>query len=355
MKYERIPYMAPGAAYESVATTVCPINVPKLEYPISPKENFRRMADHENPMWIPNGICDFNYCQGGDLSGLSDLRFTFKERCDWVDMFGCVWEWVPHEGGSMLKPNQKPIVEDITEWEKCIKWPEIDEALIQECVAKVKSQPCYHPEKMNYYDFGMGCTERLVAVMGGYTEGMVAMSLEPEACHDFMMELSRFHCRLFDALQKYYPADLIMYHDDWGTERETFFGDDMMDEIVYEPTKLFFDHVKATSDTRINFHSCGHIERFMPRYVSLGADFLQLQTRANDVKKYKELYGDKIGFDLITRGVEKEASDAAAHDIVDNFAHGGGVFSTIFSGDEKLLWNGIEELHCYSREYYETH
>ena len=49
------------------------------------------------------------------------------------------------------------------------------------------------------------------------------------------------------------------------------------------------------------------------------------------------------------------AAIAAARDIVDNYAQGGGVFSTIFSGDERLLWDAIEELHCYSREYYEKH
>ena len=114
MKYKRVPYMAPGAEYEYVGTSNNPINVPKLEYPISPRENFDRMARHDNPMWVPNGICDFNFCMCGDLSGLPDLRFDFTERCDWVDLFGCVWEWVPEAGGSMLKPNQKPVLEDIT-------------------------------------------------------------------------------------------------------------------------------------------------------------------------------------------------------------------------------------------------
>ena len=353
MKYERIPYMAQGAEYESAGTSSFPINVPKLDYPISPKENFQRMVDRNKPMWVPNGICDFNYCQGGDLTGLSDLRFTFKERCDWTDMFGCIWEWIPSEGGSMLKPGQKPVVEDITNWETAIKWPDLNEERIKACCENIKSQPWYRPEKMNYYDFGQGCTERLVAVMGGYMEGMVAMAEEPEACREFMMELSRFHCRMFDILSKYFPADMIMYHDDWGTERAAFFSNNMMDEIVYEPTELFFKHVKETSNTKINFHSCGHIEQFMPCYISLGADFVQLQSRCNDMKKYKELYGDKIGFDMITRGVEDGVS--AARETVDNFAEGGGLFSTIFGGDEKLLWPAIEELHCYSREYYETH
>ena len=72
------------------------------------------------------------------------------------------------------------------------------------------------------------------------------------------------------------------------------------------------------------------------------------------MKKYKALYGDKIGFDLITRAVDEQAAIAAAREIVDDFGAGGGVISTIFGGDEKLLWPAIVELHCYSREFYES-
>jgi len=353
MKYKRVPYMAPGAEYEYVGTSNNPINVPKLEYPISPRENFDRMARHDNPMWVPNGICDFNFCMCGDLSGLPDLRFDFTERCDWVDLFGCVWEWVPEAGGSMLKPNQKPVLEDITNWEKDIKWPDLDEERIKACCESVKARPWYHPDKMNYYDFGQGCTERLVSVMGGYSEAMLAMAMEPEACKEFMMELSRFNCRMFDIISKYYPTDMIMYHDDWGTERDTFFGEKMMESIVYEPTELFIKHVREAG-TKINFHCCGRVERFMPYFVSLGVEFVQLQVRANDMKQYKALYGDKLGFDMITRAADEETAIAYAREIVDDFGEGGGLISTIFGGDEKLLWPAIMELHCYSREFYES-
>jgi uroporphyrinogen-III decarboxylase len=125
------------------------------------------------------------------------------------------------------------------------------------------SKSYYHSEKMNYYDIGMGCTERLVAVLGGYTEAMLALAEEPDACREFMSELSRFHCEMADKIDKYLPTDMIMYHDDWGTERDAFFGEKMMDEIVYEPSEIFFKHVKDRG-IAVLFHSCGCIKRFLP-------------------------------------------------------------------------------------------
>ncbi|MDD6189475.1 MAG: uroporphyrinogen decarboxylase family protein [Clostridiales bacterium] len=352
-KYERVPYMAPGAKFEQVSTSIVPINVPVFDYPISPRENFRRVLKHENPMWVPTAVTDFNYVMGGELTGLPDLRFDFEERCDWTDLFGCVWEWLPDAGGSMLKPNQKPVLEDITEWEKKIVWPDLSEDRIKACCEKFMSQPYYHPEKLNYYDFGQGCTERLVAVLGGYTEAMLAFAEEPEACREFMAELSRFHCRMFDAISKYFPTDMIMYHDDWGTERDTFFGEKMMEEMVYGPSEIFFKHVKETG-VAIDFHTCGNIKRFVKYAVELGADFLQLQTRCNDVKAYKEQYGDKIGFDVYLLPTTVEDIKTDARNYVDELGKNGGLFSTIFGGDETILWPGLQELYAYSREYYEN-
>ena len=216
MKYDRKPYLAPGAKVELIGTTKQPITAPVFDYPISPRENFQRVLKHDRPMWVPNSANDFNYVMGGELTGLSDLRFDFPERCYWTDLFGCVWEWVPSAGGSMLKPNEPPILEDITEWEKKIVWPNLDETQIKACCEAYTSKSYYHPEKMNYYDIGMGCTERLVAVLGGYTEAMLALAEEPDACREFMNELSRFHCEMLDKIDKYLPTDMIMYHDDWG-------------------------------------------------------------------------------------------------------------------------------------------
>ncbi len=350
MKFQRMPYL--DGKYENVGTTIAPINVPVFDYPISPRENFQRVLKRDHPLWVPTAVNDFNYVMGGELTGLPDLRFDFPERCDWTDLFGCVWEWVPSAGGSMEKPNHPPVVDDITEWEKQVVWPDLSEDRIKACCEKYMNQPYYHPEKMNYYDIGMGCTERLVAILGGYTEAMLALAIEPDACREFMFELSRFHCEMFDKIAKYLPTDMIMYHDDWGTERDTFFSESMMEKIVYEPNEIFFKHVKGRG-VPIVFHSCGCIKRFLPYMISLGADFLQLQGRANDLKVYKEEYGDKLGFDLPMVGGSSEEVVQYVRQGVEDLGKDGGMFSTVFGGDEKILWDGMQELYCCSREYYE--
>ena len=247
-------------------------------------------------MWVPTSINDFNHVMGGVLTGLPDLRFDFTERCDWTDLFGCVWEWVPSAGGSMEKPNHPPVLDDITEWEKKIVWPNLSEDRIKACCEKYINQPYYHSEKMNYYDIGMGCTERLVAVLGGYTEAMLALAEEPDACREFMCELSRFHCEMLDKIGKSFPTDMIMYHDDWGTERDAFFSEKMMDEIVYEPNPRSSSGMSGRQRRRrCSFHTCGCIKRFLCPTCDHPWAPISCSSRCAPtiVKAYKEKYGDQ--------------------------------------------------------------
>lgn len=327
------------------------VDVPKFDYPVSPRENFRRIREFDHPYWVPSGMTDFNYCQGGDLTGLSDLRYNFGRRCVWVDLFGCEWEFIPEAGGSMLCPDAKPVLDDITEWKEKIVWPTLDEERIRKSCEEVMSRPTYHSDRMNYFDIGQGCTERLVAVLGGYVEAMIAFAEEPEACAEFMMELTRFHIRMLDLICKYYPVDMILYHDDWGTEKDTFFSPAMLESMVLEPTALFFDHVRKLGLAN-TFHTCGNIMRFLPYINDLKPDFLQLQARANDMAYIKETYGDHIGFNFVLRPDPGLTIQETMRSNIDKWAAGGGLFATIFGSTPEMLWDGLQELYCYSREYY---
>lgn len=349
--YERKPYLE--RAHHETGTASYPVTVPVFDTPISIQENFKRVCTNDNPLWLPNSFTDMNYVQGGELTGLSDIRFTFgPDPVDWVDLFGCTWEWEPLAGGSMLKPGGKKVLEDITDWETDIVWPDLDEERIKKCVEEYTSKPYYQPTKLNYYDFGQGCTERLVAILGGYEEGMCALLEEPEACKDFMMELTRFHIKMFDLVNKYLPTDMIMYHDDWGTERDTFFSEAVMEEMVFEPTKIFFDHVKSQG-CAISFHSCGNNKRFIPYMVDLNPEFLQLQLRCNDLVAYKEKYGDDIGFDVTFHTANREVMESETHQFLEELGQNGRLIRTVFGNDQEVVWDGCEELYNYSREFYD--
>ncbi|MBR0402142.1 MAG: hypothetical protein IJH73_06495 [Lachnospiraceae bacterium] len=353
MKYQRPDYMQPGIPTQTVplAFSSDEMVVPKFEYPISVKENFDRAADREDPVWVPNTALECVNLMLPDLTGASEQIWGSDERYDWTDDFGCQWTYVPSAGGSMLKPGTQ-LLDDITEWDTKIKFPLPDEAVVKACCEKFM-ETRYDPDKIISVNVGQGCTERLVAILGGYTEGMLSFVTEPEACRDFCLAFADYLTAAIDMICKYLPIGCMTYHDDWGTERDTFFSPAQMEEIVFDASAKVFGRIKRNG--RMIFHSCGKIERFMPYICELGPDFLQIQERANDFAMLKREYGDRVGFNNFVGqqpGWSTEDYLREVHRNVDLLGAGGGLTVYQLTNDPQTSWAGASEIFYYSREYY---
>jgi len=367
LTYQRVPYLDPSVKTEQslVAFGSAPVEVPVFDLPVSPLENFKRVAARSDPLWVPCAICDFQTMMAQDPAPINAdgllVHTNFrdprnKQNYDFTDWFYTEWTWVASAGGAMLKPGTQ-LIRDITRWEKELIWPDFskwDFAAVAEDFMKNK----YNPQKVLHYDIGRGLTERLISFLGGYTEGMLALAAEPEAVIDLLNRYADFVISYFDMIFALYPLNMVTYHDDWGTEKDTFFSEKMMEEIVFEPTKRIIDHIRGKG-VAFEFHSCGNVTRFMPYFIGLGADFTQLQRRAVNLPLMKQKYGDKIGFNTGIEGlafgakISKDERALLIRNTVDIYAEGGGVYLSLFSADAQDLWESIAELYAYSREYYD--
>jgi hypothetical protein len=368
VKYPRPAYGDPHVLTESKRLVFgnAYIEIPKFDTPITPRENFKLVAARDNPMWAPNALSDFQTIMAqdviyGDPHGIhinTDFRDDRNAVEDYVftDWFNTNWTWVRSASGAMLTPGTM-LVEDITQWEKTVSWP-----VLSQWDFKSKAEDYmrgeYDSSKVMHYDIGRGCTERLISIVGGYTEGMLALAMEPDAVKSFLNRYADFVIELFDLIWALYPLDMVTYHDDWGTERDTFFSEKMMEDLVFEPTKRIIDHVRAKG-VAFELHSCGNITRFLPYMVAMGADFLQIQRRAVDIPAMKAKYGDRIGFNTGIEGLPPSGAPDSAQltemirNTVGLYGAGGGYYASIHSQDPKLCWETLAELYAYSREYYE--
>ena len=341
--------------------------MPKLDYPISSVENLKRVASHNKPMWVPNPSAEFQSINPNDMirptkatEGLqvcmdfgrpADANYTF------VDWFLTDWTFVHSAGGPMLTPGFS-LCPDVTEWKKYVKFPNLDdwewETFKEDYFANK-----HDPNKVLSVDIGLGCTERFVSIMGGYTEAMIAFAVEPEACKEFFEAFVDHAIELFDRMKANYPIDLLVYHDDWGNEKDTFFSSAMLEDMLMGPTKRFISHVKSNGCV-FEFHSCGNITRFVPYFIELGVDFLQIQRRAVDFIKLKEQYGHVIGFGSGVEGIEMGAPAPSVEELIpmvrktiDLFAPTGGFYASTFFREPEQLWAAAMEIYAYSREFYD--
>ncbi|SHI17516.1 Uroporphyrinogen decarboxylase (URO-D) [Sporobacter termitidis DSM 10068] len=355
VKTEKVPVLYGSGAVE----------VPKFDTPISPRENFRRAAARQAPLWVPNSLTDFQNLMtldvvAGDVRGMqmhTDFRRNAREDYVFIDWFKNSWTWVCSAGGAMLTPGTR-LLDDITEWERAVQWPDLSEWDFKTPAERFMKNDD-DPAKALHYDIGRGATERLIAVLGGYTEGMLALAMEPEAVRDFLERFADFEIELFELLYGLYPLDMVTYHDDWGTERDTFFSEKMLEEIVFPPTKRIIDHIRSRG-VAFELHSCGNITRFLPYMVALQADFLQIQRRAVDIPAMKEKYGESIGFNTGIEGMAPGAAYTAGEiarmvkNTVDLYGKHGGFYATVSPQEPMQLWETLAELYACSREYYEA-
>ncbi len=366
MEYKRPVYGDPTVKTTKALSPYgnMPFEIPAFELPISKKENFYRAARREKPCWVPVGLSDMqelhmtHLADKGPEGRFLGPNFTWKsDRFTYLDAFGNSWTWDGAAGGACMTPGTR-ICDDILKWEEQIKFPDLHEWNLEERAERYMKEE-YDPERVMHLDIYHGPFQALADVLGGFGEALLAMIEEPEACRAFFDRFADWMIWLIDKLNSLYPADMFTVHDDWGTERDAFFSPKMMEEQLFEPTKRIIDHVHGLGKL-YQFHCCGKIDRFMPYMRELRPDFMQLQRRVNDIPKYKELYGDYVGFNADLEGFNPfaqyesdEEFTAAIRRALDIYAPKGGYLPAIYGGEPEKLWKILTEVHYYSREMYE--
>lgn len=366
MKYDRPPYKDP--AIQTVKKRLMGnlvIEFPKFDYPVTPKENFKLAAARKTPYWMPSFLADDQLMMAQDLvtgnvrgmQSSADITKQVKEDYVYYDWFNTSWTWVASAGGPMLTPGFV-LCSDVTQWERDIVFPDLREWDFT-TAAETYLKNRYDPTRLLHINIGQGLTERLVSVLGGYTGAMVALAEEPDAVRDFFSRLADFTIGYVDLIAGLYPVDMITYHDDWGTERDTFFSEKMMEDIVFEPTKRIVEHIRSKG-ILFEFHCCGNVTRFVPYMIDIGMDFLQLQRRAVDIPNMKRKYGDKIGFNVFVEDAAAGQTYAAEEmatklrHTVELYGKNGGAYLNVFDFQPEKVWNIVSELYCYSREFYDN-
>lgn len=214
-----------------------------------------------------------------------------------TDWFGVHWTPVPNMG-QMVTESGEYVVNDLGNWRNEVKIP-FEELDSYDFAADAERQAAGwdRENQAGAVILLEGHFERLHSLMG-FEEALVAFYTDPEAVCDFFEELTAYKLECLRKIKKYYNPDIVIYHDDWGTQRSTFFDPVQwrffirphVEEIINECHKLgmFFE-----------LHSCGHILPMLGDMIEAGIDSVQtLQYPQNDIAEVKRLYGKK----LVTHG-----------------------------------------------------
>jgi hypothetical protein len=82
------------------------MEIPKLDYPITPLENFERVVTRNNPLWAPNSQTDFQNLMFQDLAIGEQIGVDFHrsttENYDFIDWFGVPLRFIVSAAGRQI-------------------------------------------------------------------------------------------------------------------------------------------------------------------------------------------------------------------------------------------------------------
>lgn len=325
-----------------------PPNYPKIDFPISPKENMKLLLEHKKPLWAPNLLTETNLC----LAAPADReRPPFPQSGK--DWFGTYWEFVESAFGQMAPPEGR-ICPDPRDWRDKLIFPDLSVIDFSEGRDEMASK--FDPEKMTMYIVQNGLFERLLDITD-VNELFVWLAEEPEDVIEYANAMADFKIKHIDKIiDEWGLVDIFAYSDDWGTQRAPFISPAMWKQYFYDPTKRIADHIKSRG-YYVNIHSCGKIDPLVP-YIATFADLWEGQSM-NDHAALRKEVGNQLAFTIyldpkITMNPDVSDGEVieAVRSAIDTYGEGGGMVMMTRSIYERITSLVITETFEYSRKKY---
>jgi hypothetical protein len=223
------------------------------------------------------------------ITGMDERSPCNETGKDW---YGCDWVFDPVGQACVLDVTKPPLLDDVGDWREVIKPPDFM-GIDWVKNATIDGVDNYDPHKINYLMLQTGPFERLHTLMG-FENALCAMMVDPKettALLDFLMEI-KLLC--IEVLIDHYKAEVICFHDDWGTQKDLFFSPEMWRRII-KPQIQRAVNMCHKNGAFFELHCCGKIDRIIPEIAELGIDSLQCMG-INDVAGAKRICGDRMAF-----------------------------------------------------------
>jgi hypothetical protein len=332
------------------------VKIAKRSFPISPQENMRRMLTGAGPVWLPSDdnmlffaprIIPDNTARAWALEAEPIMPGDPAEGGK--DMFGVEWEYVPVTGGSMVRPGN-PKVRDITRWEDYVVFPDLDG--LDWAGSAYRNAGLLTEDRMRRISFLTGMNERLISLMD-FDKVMLAYADEDQkpGVHRFYDRLCTFYDGLLDRYRKYYNADIVMFNDDWGTQRGPQFSLATAREMLVPYMRRIAESCHRRG-MYLELHCCGKNDIVAPAIAESGVDLWKPQ-EINDYDLLFSLIGYRVSL-CFPSDSTPDMSDAECFESAKRFLSRYGkyrrvILSTITAPQHPLI---AEFVYYLSREAY---
>ena len=158
--------------------------------------------------------------------------------------------------------------------------------------------------------------------------------------------------------------DIAYTGDDLANQLSPLVSNEMFDSLLKPRYRKIMDNIKASTDARISFHSCGNVYSLIPELIDLGVDILnpvQVSAKDMDTKKLKKEFGRDIVFwgggcdtqKILPLGTVQEVAAEVKRRISDLAPGGGFIFNQVHNIQAGVPPENIMAMYDTLKEYWE--
>ena len=213
-----------------------------------------------------------------------------------INDWGVTISWA--EGQPGMFPNHSPeliVCPDIEEWQDyvkapTVKFPEAEWEMVQALCEKIDREQQYLTVLQ-----APGVFEQ-THFLCEMSNALAAFYECPDEYKELIKYLTQYELDMAAETCDHLHPDAILHHDDWGTQRSTFFAPEMFEEFLLEPYKEIYGYYKERGVEIIVHHSDSYAETLVPYMIEMGIDVWQGVMTTNDIPAMIEKYGGQISF-----------------------------------------------------------
>ena len=253
---------------------------------ITRRENILKAYRHETPHFIPS-YSDCDFCIPSALEeGPTQIGAS-------KDGWGVTWLLFRGQPGPIQDEKVPVVLDDVTKWKEIVQFPDVETYDWETCAAK-DTAAWDRENKISNVVLVNGLWERFFA-LHGFENSLCDILVEPEATCELLHAIAEHKVTYMKKIAKYYKADKIQLHDDYGTERSLFMSIDTWREIIKPNLKIIVDACHELGMI-YEHHSCGYIKPLIDDFVELGIDAWNPVQYTNGPNELIPAYKGKLTF-----------------------------------------------------------
>lgn len=257
---------------------------------LTPKQNFLETIKKDgDPAYLP--VCFEAFRSIGGDPVFQFVRGNRIRGTDSYDRWGTFISFPESQPAAVpIVTEENQVIQDIERWQDYVHVPDL----------RANCSAGWETARKNMAEIPEGCFSMTVMGTGIFEQLHMLLTFEntlmgflayPEEMHEIIEVITEYRLEYMKLIVENLHPEVIMSHDDWGSERSLFMHPDTWRAFFKEPYRRLYDYLHSEG-VMVMHHADSFCEPIAEDMVDIGIDVWQGVLPTNDIPKLsRELDG----------------------------------------------------------------